>query len=528
MKRRKIKQGILLLAITLLLFGTVPCQAMTAGQPQEIFSMRELLAWYHGLTGTALQECGVTVPAVCEGEAVLEATSCRVDITFINGLLIPSDTKLTVDNPNLVLMGPPPVIVVEKGGVLHIQRLNALSCEAMPPGGIVVEKGGMLLLENGVTLPDGVVQNHNPPSNILPPVIDPEPETPTPKPEPPSEPEPMPDPEPEPPDAIPEEPPPVEKLPLQGAVLKVTEKGVLSARLTVPFVDPLTIESVTIERSRDSLTWSTEYVFRWNENGQEFQVENRQFGILGSKNRSDRSKTDFTYLAMLSGDSFFLRVTVTGVDGTKAVSDPIQMTEPLAGQYQGNDDYEDNEGNRGGGGQGTSDRETQKEAASSGGGSLPATSEGQPGTFTGTPLPAESNLPILPQAGADASAPPATEPPLPSAPNTVTESPLPSAPHTGTESTLQASLQAGTDASPSQAAEEKPLASVEEQAQAVDKEAVSTVGEGVLAAGQSDHEEEKVTPDSTARGGLAAAATLVLCGMIWAVTRNKSFKRKKS
>lgn len=531
MKRRKIKQGVLLLAITFLLFGTLPCQAMTAEQPQEVSSMRELLTWYHELTGTGLQECGVTAPAVCSGEVVLEPTSCRVDIIFINGLHIPSGSKLTVDNPNLVLMGPPPVIVVEKGGVLQIRRLNALSGEAMPTGAIVVEKGGTLLLENGVTLPDGVVQNQNPPPNILPPIVEPETETPTGETETSAVPETAPNPQPDASDKLEndvDEKPPAEKPSLQGSVLKVTEKGVLSARLTVPFVDPLITESVTIERSRDSLTWNAEYVFRWNKDDQEFQSENGQFGILGSKNRSDRSKTDFQYLAKLSGAPFYLRVTVTGADGTKTVSNPIQLTEPPVGQYQGSDDYEDNEGNRGGGGQGTSDREAQKEAASSGGGSLPATSKEKTEAFTGTALPAESNLPLSPQAGADAFAPPATEPPLPSTPNTVTESPLPSAPHTETESTLQDSSQAGTNASPSQATEDKPLASVEEQAQAVDEEAVSVAGEGVFAVGQSDQEEKNVTLDSTARGGLAAAATLVLCGIIWAATRIKSFKRKKS
>lgn len=505
MKQHLLKQGVFLFAIVLLLSGAVPCQAMIMKPPKEVSSMGELLTWYHGLTGTTFQECVVTAPAICTGEVVLAPTSCRVDIVFLKGLHVPSGMKLTVDNPNLVLMGPPPAIVVEPGGTLQISRMNPLTDAAMPQGGIMVKKGGTLLVETGITLPDGLVENQNPPPNILPPIVNPKPpesELPADEPEPPAGPEP---PAPKPPEPIEPEKPgdgtgatyPAEKLSLYGEVLKVTEKDVLFALLTVPFVDPLLTESVTIERSRDAQTWHTEYLFRWNENGQDYQAENEQLGILCSHNRIDRSKTDFSYLSMLSGAPFYLRITLTGVDGTIAVSNPIYLTELPVGQYLGNEDYENNEGNRGGGGQGTSDREPLKEAAASGGnGSLPATAEEEPSSFKRASL----------SAGSD----------------------FPSGPHKETEAVFPSPSQVGADVSLLQAVAGKPLTSVEEQVQTMDEGAVSHDREDVSTAGQADQQEEKAAPDSADRSGLATSVTLALCGMIWAVTQIKSFKRKKS
>lgn len=390
MKRRLMYLIQCLLFVSLLLFAGIPCQAMTISKPKKINSMEELLTWYSGLSGTTLQECGVMQPIACKGEIYLEETACRADITLLGGLSVPSGARLTIDNPNLVMMGPPPVITVEPGGVLCIGRLHPLVLQAMPQGGIVVQAGGALLMENEFTFADGVVIDQNPPPNtILPPVATPSPspdETPLPSPSPGETPSPSPlpgeTPLPSPPGATPSPLPPAvkpsptpemptveETLTLRGEVLKVTVNRKLFAILTIPRVDPVLTQTITIERSTDLQTWDTKYNFHWNEDGLDFRSEQTgEFGSICGRNRSDGSKTDFQYLGRLSGKPFYLRVILTGTDGQQTVSDAIRLTEPPVGQYSGSEDYEFYDGNRGGGGQGVTEREVQRqpEASSSG------------------------------------------------------------------------------------------------------------------------------------------------------------------
>lgn len=367
-----------LTACAVFLFGALPCYAMPSLTPPHLVaSMDELLAWYGGLSGNALQECIVTNPIKSTGEITLGSTPCRVNITFVGGLHIPASARLIVDNPSLVLMGSPPAITVEPDGILHIRRWNALVAQALPPGGIVVQAGGALLTEAGITIPGGVVIDDNPPPNTLPPPI---PETPdqTPNPE------------------LPNETAPTEEtLSITGEVLKVSAQSVLLAMVTLPRVDPTHIKTIIIERSADTQEWKTEYIFRWDEDALSFTSnETSEFGKMMSKTRNDGIKTDFKYLARLSGSPFYLRVSTTKADGSKVVSDAIQLTEPPVGQYPGSEDYEDSGGNRGGGGQGITDREEQKETATSRPGKIESSSpQSTPHTYDTTE--SISELPIF-------------------------------------------------------------------------------------------------------------------------------------
>lgn len=459
MKRRWMNLIRCLLVVCLLLFGTIPCHAMVPINPQMISSMEELLAWYAGLSGTAPQECGVTQPVVCKGEIYLEETTCRADITLLGGLRVPSGAWLTLDNPNLVVMGPSSAITVEPGGVLCVKRLHPLVAQAMPQGGIVVQAGGMLLLQNESMFAHGVVVDHNaPPNTILPPDTTPPATTPS-----------------------PETPPVEEKLTLKGEVLKVSAQGSLLAILTLPRVDPALTKNIAVERSTDLEAWETKYNFRWNEEGKDFRSEDDgEFGSMCGRNRSDGSKTDFKYLARLSGEPFYLRVILTGTDGQQTVSNAIRLAEPSAGNHPGSEDYEFHDGNRGGGGQGVTDREDQKQPEVSG---------------SDNALTAEPQLPTKASPGKEKAEVSLAPTPAPQGYALTAQANAPVAQNTaaqhsamGAEETVRPA-QASLSGQPEQSSSEKPK-----------------------------------SPNSSVRNTLVIAATLALCGAMWIVT----IKRKKS
>ncbi|MEG1426502.1 MAG: hypothetical protein RSC76_02315, partial [Oscillospiraceae bacterium] len=164
----------------------LPCAAFVLPVSTPFSSIDELLSLYHSQDTTAhTREFFATAPLQCTGEVTLDETEGRVDILALGGLRVVSGGKLTLDNTQLVAMGPPPTITVEKGGTLIINALHQLTEQAMPAGGIVVETGGTLLLADGFFLPEGVVADHNFPE-------------PTPVPKPTPIPEPTPEPAPEP------------------------------------------------------------------------------------------------------------------------------------------------------------------------------------------------------------------------------------------------------------------------------------------------------------------------------------------
>ena len=166
------------LVLCLLAVLALPCSAMARPVLVWVSSMPELLARYHSEDAPdKMREYASRNPLVCTGDITLGSTAAWVDLVALQGIRIPNGAVLTLDNPNLVIEGPPPVITVEPGGTLRILCWNGVMADGtMPTDGMIrVEAGGTLLVAAGVTLPAGMVVEDALPDNSLPPNTSPPP-----------------------------------------------------------------------------------------------------------------------------------------------------------------------------------------------------------------------------------------------------------------------------------------------------------------------------------------------------------------
>lgn len=167
--------------------------------------------------------------------------------------------------------------------------------------------------------------------------------------EPPTEPEPEPSPEPSP------ESSPITDL--WGEVRKV-QGGKVRFYMTLPRLEMKAVAAIRVERSADGEQWEERDVFLWNEDRGYLDAgvdssASIQFGV---------EHTYISYVETTDYQDFYLRLYVEGTP-YKGFSNAVKVEIP-ANARPGEDvkppitgDYEDNEGNRGGGGQGESERE---------------------------------------------------------------------------------------------------------------------------------------------------------------------------
>ena len=264
----------LLAAVCMVTAATPPCAAMTAPAPSMAASWEEFLTLYRDEDGAgALREYFAPEPLICRESTVLEETADRVDLVVFAGIRVSAGAVLTIDNPNLVPMGFPPVITVKAGGTLRILRWNALTLEAMIGTCIVVEAGGNLEVSPEITLPEGLVENRNPT-----PELEPEPE-----PEPVPEPEPTPTPEPV-PEPIPTPEPKPERPGLECPQWQVKPDGTTALWLQTEPCGLTEDEDTQIHiyRSTDGENWSLRGTLTWQgQNGHEGYATSAEPYYLG-------------------------------------------------------------------------------------------------------------------------------------------------------------------------------------------------------------------------------------------------------
>ena len=134
-------------------------------------SWADFLKRYQEGAGTGeFREYAARETLVFGESVVLVETVGRVDLVALAGLRVGAGAVLTIDNPNLVVVGPPPAITVKAGGTLKLVRFRELMLEALPPGGILIEAGGRIELGPGVLLPSSLLDDRNSP------VVTPKPE----------------------------------------------------------------------------------------------------------------------------------------------------------------------------------------------------------------------------------------------------------------------------------------------------------------------------------------------------------------
>ena len=391
-----------LLALCMVAATAIPCAAMAAPESYVVASWQEFLTCCREKDGAGvLREYVARGPLICRESVILKETADRVDLTALAGLRVSAGAVLTIDNPNLVIMGPPPVITVEAGGTLRLLRWNPLTPEAMPPGGIVVEIGGHLELSPDLYLPDGLIQDRNPIPEPEP-VPDPAPE-PVPDPIPDAVPEPLPEPEPEPEPALPSPPPALECTQWQ-----LRPDGVTALWLqTEPY--GLTEDSVTtlyLYRSTDGQNWSLRGTLTWNEetNCYASGAESHYIGWIKD------GKAKVQYFEPTDRDTLYLYIEVVSPDRTVA-SQPYRFVPPevlppppsnggghTGGTVSGGPGDDDGSSGNRGGVQGAFDRTGQQ-------------TQGNDQTGQATPAPVETHEPsILPT---PMPTPELTEPPAP-------------------------------------------------------------------------------------------------------------------
>ena len=334
----------LLAAMCMVAASAPPCAAMTAPAPSMVASWEEFLTRCRGEDETgALREYYAPQPLICRESAVLDKTADRVDLVAFAGIRVSSGAVLTIDNPNLVPMGLPPVITVEAGGTLRILRWNALTLEAMPLGGIVVETGGKLEVPSQISLPDGLVQDHNP-------APEPEPE---PAPEPAPEPEPAPAPEPA-PEPEPPGPPPA----LECTQWQIRPSGITNLWLqTEPCgLTEETTTAIYLYRSTDGQDWQLQGTLVWQEDHDGFATAEEPYYPGWIKD----GKVKVAYFEPTGEDTLYFYIEAVGPDRT-VISRPYRFvppgTPPPAPANGGTDgetisggpgDGDGNSGNRGG------------------------------------------------------------------------------------------------------------------------------------------------------------------------------------
>lgn len=374
--RKIIQTAQCLILLPALLFAlAVPCVAAQAPVSHLVSTMEELLARYPGAEdpATAHTYFGMQ-PLLCSSDMVLGPTKGEVKLMAMQGLWVRGTAVLTLDNPNLVVIGPPPFIIVEPGATLRILRWSPwmIGEEAYTHGVIRVEEGGILQVADGVELPGDMVEYVRTPPDSNAPL------TPEPEPEPPPEPNPEPEPEPNPPPEV--QPEPITNL--WGEVRKVMN-GKLTYTMTLPRLSMDEVGSITIARSTDGVDWAVRDTFVWDEERAYFTagMDSDSAIQFGEKN------TYITYVEETDYRDFYLRLTLegsrhAGVTNVVKVSVPAgagpgeSVKPPAAGNY------EDSGGNQGGGGQGESDRTGQQTPK--------PTPEPTPGDIpTPTPTPAE-------------------------------------------------------------------------------------------------------------------------------------------
>lgn len=479
------------LALALALCGLLaaPAHALIQTQPTSVFSQEELLAWYHSAP-EPLREGVLPQGLTCEGTVTLGEEAGRVDLIAACTLRVPEGAALVIDNPELVLMGPPGCVVVEDGGMLSVTRWHGLTAQALPQGGIVIEQGGRLVLADGLVLPEGMVQDQN---SVPKPEPEPEPE---PKPEPEPEPEPKPEPEPEP------EPPT-----LTGEVRKLTDQGQLVITLSLPRISD-GIETIYIQRSGDGMEWARAATFRWDDLVNAWVAAENT--LLVGKHSDDGASTFLSYMEPLGTAAFYLRVVLEQTDGTAMPSSAACITPPMNLPPNTNTtlptdgDYDDNGGNRGGGGQGQSDRVEQQQ---------PTPEPETPGLTEDEPLPPPDEGVDRPlSAGLSEQAPPIEQ----------TE-------HSsqGTAVWVPLVVQPGKKPAAPQMAPENPDPAEQDEAETIEITQNQNTSEPPPDAARQQESERAAPIGSADRGIGTAAATVLLVGGAFAVPKWKPLKKRK-
>lgn len=312
---RKIAGLLLILAV---LVGTSPgTYAFIMPQVTQVATLDELLAWYDNGGGACLLTAEVEVdrPIVLNKEQMADIAVVVAPIRVAAG------GRLTIDGAGTNLQGPGALVTVEAGGELHL--LNGAAYSGLTENvfflaeGAVYERGEDFFLSWDVPAPE-------PPEEVIPaPITD-----------------------------------------LWGEVRKVKD-GMLTYSMTLPRLEMEEVAAIHIERSADGERWEWCETFFWDEDRGYFSSQTGGFSAVNFGVKS----TYITYVEETDYLDFYLRVELEGTPYA-GVSNAVKVEIPAGARPDEvvkpptTGDYEDIDGNRGGGGQGgreESDRVEQQE-----------------------------------------------------------------------------------------------------------------------------------------------------------------------
>lgn len=345
--------GLAAIAIFVFLGNPLGISASINKVPAAVGNLQELQDWYQDNTARPAENCRLTEELVIDRPVTLGAASGRKNIGAIAyNIRIAAGGNLVIDNPLTSIMALGGTIVVEAGGRLELIR-GAVYPGTQPPT-ILVRQGGALIYSGDFLLDavsiswEGKEENpgEEPDNSIKPPDNDGgedvSPDTGNSGDGPDSTENP------------PQSPTPGPVSDLSGRVVSISSIGITMIQLAFSAV-PEDVSAVYVHYSNDGMHYKKGTWEKREDDGDFIPCENFQElpgGVAGGE-----GTTYLVYRTESRADRLWLKLEIEG-SVKQGMSNVIVLERKAGAQSNPEDTWEDGsmDGNRGGGGQGTSER----------------------------------------------------------------------------------------------------------------------------------------------------------------------------